>query len=353
MSPVLLSRKWQLGDAVSLLLFRIAVTRDCPVKYDAAILEIGVRRAVGEGPDDRAQWLGSFMTRAVIITNPVAGRVSARSLERARKHLTAGGLAIEVAHTRGAGDAGRLAQAAMADGADLVIAHGGDGTVAEVAGALAKSRGRLGILPAGTGNLLAGNLGISRDAAAEVILKGRPRSLDLGRMETSLGERHFAVACGAGLDARMILSTPPRLKRALGRNSYVLTVMKLAAAIVPADIDLEVDGTVHKTRAAAVLVANCRYLIPGLLPLHEKVRPDDGFLDVASFEAASFTDVASQAVALALRRAGGHPGIHFLRGTHIRVIATPPMPAEGDGDLAGETPLTVDLLPGALNVLAP
>jgi len=295
------------------------------------------------------------MTRAVIITNPVAGRASARSLEQARRRLTAGGLTIEVAHTQGVGDAGRLAQAAVADGVDLVIAHGGDGTVGEVAGALAATCGQLGILPAGTGNLLAGNLGIPRDAdaAAGVILQRRLRSLDLGRMETSLGERHFAVACGAGLDARMMLSTPPRLKRALGRNSYVLTAMRLAAAIVPSDIELEVDGTVHRMRAAAVLVANCRYLIPGLLPLHERVRPDDGFLDVAIFAAASFLDVASQGLALALRRADRHPGIRFLRGTHIRVKAEPPMPAEGDGDLAGDTPLTVDLLPGALSVLVP
>ena len=295
------------------------------------------------------------MTRAVIITNPVAGRASARSLEQARRRLTAGGLTIEVAYTQGAGDAGRLAQAAVADGVDFVIAHGGDGTVGEVAGALAARRCQLGILPAGTGNLLAGNLGIPRDAdaAAGVILQRRLRSLDLGRMETSLGERHFAVACGAGLDARMMLSTPPRLKRALGRNSYVLTAMRLAAAIVPSDIELEVDGTVHRMRAAAVLVANCRYLIPGLLPLHERVRPDDGFLDVAIFAAASFLDVASQGLALALRRADRHPGIRFLRGTHIRVKAEPPMPAEGDGDLAGDTPLTVDLLLGALSVLVP
>jgi diacylglycerol kinase family enzyme len=151
----------------------------------------------------------------------------------------------------------------------------------------------------------------------------------------------------------MMLSTPPRLKRALGRNSYVLTAMRLAAAIVPSDIELEVDGTVHRMRAAAVLVANCRYLIPGLLPLHERVRPDDGFLDVAIFAAASFLDVASQGLALALRRADRHPGIRLLRGTHIRVKAEPPMPAEGDGDLAGDTPLTVDLLPGALSVLVP
>src|SRR6185436_1510904 len=131
------------------------------------------------------------MTRAVIITNPVAGRASARSLEQARRRLAAGGLTIEVAHTQGAGDAGRLAQAAVADGVDLVIAHGGDGTVGEVAGALAATCGQLGILPAGTGNLLAGNLGIPRDAdaAAGVILQRRLRSIDLGRMETSLGER--------------------------------------------------------------------------------------------------------------------------------------------------------------------
>jgi diacylglycerol kinase (ATP) len=295
------------------------------------------------------------MTRALIISNPVAARANPRSLDSARGRLAAGGLTTELAQTAGAGDARRLARQAVADGNDLVIAHGGDGTVAEVAGALAEKHGRLGILPAGTGNLLAGNLGIPNNAvsAAGVILGGRLRSLDLGRMETAKGGRFFAVACGAGLDARMMRDTPPWLKRALGRTSYVLTAIRLAARIATAEIELEVDGTLLRTRAAQVLVANCRYMIPGLLPLHEGVRPDDGILDVAMFEAASFKDVADQTLALAFRRAGSHPRIRFLRGTHVLMTATPPMPAEGDGDLAGETPLTIDLLAGALNVLVP
>jgi diacylglycerol kinase (ATP) len=338
-------RCWYEGNATSRRCFWIPVAR--PLRHN-------YRPAFGETREP-SQQSGILVTRAVIITNPVAGRVSHRSLEGARHRLVAGGLAIEVAHTQGAGDAGRLAEVAVADGVDLVIAHGGDGTVAEVAGALAAKHGRLGILPAGTGNLLAGNLGIPVDAdsAARVILKGSLRSLDLGRMETRLGGRHFTVACGAGLDARMMQATPPRLKRTLGRSSYVLTAMRLAAAIVPSEIELQVDGALHRTRAAAVLVANCRYLIPGLLPLRESVRPDDGVLDVAIFEAVSFMDVASQTLALALRRSGSHPGIRVLRGTHIRISATPPMPAEADGDLAGETPLTIDLLPGALNVFVP
>ena len=295
------------------------------------------------------------MTRCIVISNPAAGRSSRRALQRAVRRLVSGGVAVEIAPTQGAGDGVRLARAAVAERVDLVIAHGGDGTVAEVAEGVARTGCRLGILPAGTGNLLAGNLGIPRAAisAAEVILRGRLRTLDLGRMESGGKRRCFAVACGAGLDARMMRDTPARLKRALGRSSYVLTAMKLATRIASSDIELEVDGTAHSARAAGILAANCRYLIPGLLPLHAGVRPDDGFLDLAMFDAASFSDVASQTLALLLRRVERHPRIRLLRGTHFRVQASPPMPVEGDGDLAEETPLTIDLLPRALSVLAP
>jgi diacylglycerol kinase (ATP) len=295
------------------------------------------------------------MTRGIIVSNPAAGRAHPGALQHAVRRLVAGGITVEIAETRGAGDGVSLARQAVAQRVDLVIAHGGDGTVAEVAEGVAGSGCPMGILPAGTGNLLAGNLGIARAprAAAEIILAGRARSLDLGRMESGGKSRCFAVACGAGLDARMMRDTPARLKRTLGRSSYVLTATRLATRICACEIELQVDGVAHSARAAAILAANCRYLIPGLLPLPAGVRPDDGFLDLAIFDADSFLDVASQTLALLLRRSERHRGIRFLRGTRFRVIASPPMPVEGDGELAGDTPLTIALLPGALSVLAP
>jgi YegS/Rv2252/BmrU family lipid kinase len=295
------------------------------------------------------------MHRALVVSNPASSRSNPRFLEVAVHELQRGGMSLEMAVTSGPGHAASLAHAAAREGIDLLIANGGDGTVGEVAGAAALGGIRLGILPSGTGNLLARNLGIPRRAvaASQIILRNHVQALDLGWLRSNGAERYFTVACGAGFDAQLMERTPLRLKKALGLGSYVLTGIRLAACLPVSEVDLEVEGETCRLRAAAILAANCRCLIPGLPPLHAQVRPDDGLLDVAVFDAASFRQVASQTFALALRRAGRHPGIRFMRGRRIRVSATPAMPAECDGDLAGSTPLSIDLLPGALKVLVP
>jgi len=293
--------------------------------------------------------------RALIVSNPASSRAHPGFVELARRELLRGGMSVEMAVTAGPGHAASLADAAAREGVDLLIACGGDGTVGEMAGAAALGGIRLGILPSGTGNLLARNLGIPRHAvrAARVILENRERLLDLGRLRGQGPERYFTVACGVGFDALVMQRTPPRLKVACGFVSYVLTGIRLAGGVEASQVEVEVEGEILRRRASAILAANCRHLIPGLPPLRSEVRPDDGWLDVAVFDAASLKEVASQTFALAIGRAGAHPGIRLLRGRRIRVSAQPPMPVECDGDLVGITPLSLDLLPGALKVLVP
>jgi len=295
------------------------------------------------------------VTRAVVITNPAAARANGAGLRTARERLTAGGLTVEVLATEGPGHAERLAREAAAGGADLLIAHGGDGTVMEVASALVGTARPLGLLPAGTGNLLAGNLGIRRSPrqAADIILAGVTRRVDMGRLTTSTGTRHFLVAAGAGFDAELMHRTPSHHKRAFGVAAYVATAVGLATALTRAAVRIETDAVTLETRAAMVLIANCRELIPGLLPLGPQIAPDDGVLDVVVMDATSLPGAAGVAWHLLLRRPQAHAGITFLRARTVKLTADTDLPVQADGELCGRAPLDIAVVPAGLTVLAP
>jgi len=295
------------------------------------------------------------VTRAVIITNPAAARADEAHLLAARDRFVGAGLAVEIARTGSPGDGRRLAREALAGGAELLIAHGGDGTAMDVAAALVGGDVPLGLLPAGTGNLLAGNLRISRSwrVATDVILHGVARRIDVGLLKTATAERHFAVACGAGFDAELMRSTAARHKRAFGMGAYVATAVGLAMAIPRSRLRVEADGVVHEAPAALILIANCGEMIPRLLALRADVRPDDGLFDIVILDAASIPSAARVVGRMLFRRTEGAPGITFLRATAVRVTAEPDLPVQADGEAAGITPMAVTLLPRALAVLAP
>ncbi len=295
------------------------------------------------------------MKRALLVTNPAAARAHERRLRAAVARLERGGVRAEVARTAAAGDGERLAREAVAQGADLVIAHGGDGTAMDVAAALVGTGRPLGLLPAGTGNLLAGNLGIRRSwrAASDVIAGGACRVIDLGRLTTAAGSRVFAVAAGAGFDAELMRRTEARHKRAFGMVAYVARALDLARAITRSTVRIECGDFCHEGPAALVLIANCGEIVPGLLPIHPDIRPDDGVFDVAVLDASTFPGAARLVWFLLLRRPHYVPGITLLRADRVTLTAEPPFPVQADGEAAGTTPMTVEVLPRALHVLAP
>ncbi len=295
------------------------------------------------------------MRRALIIANPRAGRAGGRRLALARGRLESHGLDVSVEYTAATGDGERLARAATRDGVAMVIAHGGDGTAMDVAGGLVGSGLPLGLLPAGTGNVLAGTLGISRSprVAADVIAAGATRSLDLGRLTTPTGTRYFTINCAAGFAAELMAETAAHHKRIFGVLAYVARAFLMARRLTRARMTIEVDGTCHQVNAATVLVANCGQIVPRLLPLAKHVDPQDGLLDVAVFDA-DWSLIAVRIVwRLLHRRPDAEARLTFHQGRSVRISAEPPLPVQADGDLCGTTPMQVELLPGALTVLVP
>jgi diacylglycerol kinase family enzyme len=259
--------------------------------------------------------------------------------------------------------AGRAAaREAVAAGARLVVVAGGDGSVRTAAAALAGTGIPLGIVPAGTGNLLASALGIPRapDRAIAALRTARERPIDVGRVTIRGGarapSRPFLVAVGMGFDARVMAATSDRGKRALGVAAYFATAAAVAARLRPFYVRIIVDGTVHETDALAVLVTNAGELVPGLLRPRLPLVPDDGLLDVLVARGRGPLGGSRAAVELLLGR-GVHTAIGpfaaRMAARHVVVEAATPEPIEVDGDVVGSGAMTADVEPGALHVLVP
>ena len=239
---------------------------------------------------------------------------------------------------------------ALEEGAELILAWGGDGMVRRCVNALEDSQVPLAIVPAGTSNLFATNLGIERDiaAAVQVALLGERRRLDVGRFE---GER-FAVMAGAGFDAAMIKGAD-ELKDRLGRGAYVLGgAAQLNAPSFEAKI--KIDGTRwYKGPASCILVGNVGSLFGGI-EVFADARPDDGLLDVGVLTSEGPVQLARAATRTALGSAEKSPFIRITQARKVRVKLGRKVPYELDGgDRTKVKSFKVDVEPGAITVCAP
>jgi diacylglycerol kinase (ATP) len=299
------------------------------------------------------------VARALLITNPAAARTEPLAVNAVMDTLRARGWQAEVLATGGPGDARRLAEYGVEHGVDVVAVFGGDGTTMQAAAALVGSDVALGVIPGGTGNLLAGNLRIppSPARAAEVLVRGHARRLDLGRMSRDGETQYFAVACGAGMDARVMAGTLSEHKRRWGMGAYVATTFRLISRVRSRPHHVTVDGVEYDANAAMILVANCGEVIPPFVKLRSDIRPDDGLLDVIVFRADNLGQ-SVRAVWDLLRgpQAHGRPEslIGYARGEEITIAtAERPEPVQLDGEAAGETPFTATVVPGAIRIMVP
>ena len=295
-----------------------------------------------------------LIERAVVIANP-ASRKGRPLAERARKALTARSITCDVVFTERPGHAAELA-VLHAPNYDVVFALGGDGTVMEIAGALAGSPTRVGVLAGGTGNLLARALGIPLkiDRAVSSLLEGSELRIDLGRFESG---RRFAIAAGVGIDASMVAETPGWLKRRLGVVAYAIMGSRAALRAVFRKeyfhVRLTVDGTVHQRQAVAVMVANFGAVLGKRITLGPEIRTDDGWLDACVFSPTTLRDALRIMWRMLRGNFTSDACMMYCRGHRITVETTPPLPWQADGEMMGTTPFTVDVEPLAVRLLIP
>ncbi len=298
------------------------------------------------------------MTRALLITNPAAARTEEASVQAVLETLRRGGWTVELRATGGPGDARRFAAEAVADRLDVVAVFGGDGTTMQAAAALVGSETSLGVIPGGTGNLLAGNLRVPANPvrAARALLAASRVPLDLGRMMRADGPHYFAVACGAGYDARVMAGTSTQAKHRWRFAAYVATTLRLLPLLKSTDHVITVDEVEYEARASLVLVANCGEVIPPFVKLRSGIAPDDGLLDLVVMRADNLAE-SLRAVWELLRDGhpiGAEPGlVGYAQGRVITVRSDTIEPVQLDGEPHGSTPFTAEVVPHAIDVLAP
>ena len=295
------------------------------------------------------------MVRALLITNPTAARTDPKVIRDVCATLERRGIRVEVAGTTRPGDASELARKGVADGVDIIAVYGGDGTTMTAVRGMAGTPVVLGLIPGGTGNILAGNLRIPRSPtkAAELLATGTPRAIDLGRVERADGVHYFACNCGAGFDAELMAATSEQDKRRWGIGAYVAAAWQRVSAVTSVPHKIVVDGQALETRAATVLVANCGELIPPLVRLKADIAPDDGLLDVVVLSADGMVESVGVFWKLLSGTQDGDKRISYARGRRVSIETSPERPVQLDGEPAGMTPLVAEVVPGAIRVLVP
>ena len=295
--------------------------------------------------------------RTFVILNPAAGNVRARRLrERVHAAFAAQRHPIELVETEGPGHATTLAREAARLGYRVVCAVGGDGTLAETATALAGTGTPMAIVPRGTANQLAANLGIPRDVeeAVHLAVHGTPVDVDVG----TIGRRIFALAAGAGFDAAVMARATRELKERWGFGAYLYAMLKEAASMPRTNFRITADGRELNVEAMSVLIANVGAIYATFPPMRMPMTPHpetawhDGLLEVVILQPASMPRFAGLLARLAFRGFGGE-GLLHLQAREISIEADPVAPFEIDGDFVGHTPFTASVLPGALRILVP
>jgi YegS/Rv2252/BmrU family lipid kinase len=309
-----------------------------------------------------------LIRRAIVIANP-ASRRGRRLAERACNALAGRSVECDLVFTERPGHAAELALR-HAPHYDVIFALGGDGTVMEVASALAGWHGpadgnrmsepRIGVLAGGTGNLLARALGIplSVRRAIPALLGGEELVIVLGRFETHISHRRrFAIAAGVGIDAAMVAETPGWLKRRLGVLAYTIMGTRAALrAVVRRDFfhaRVTIDGTVYERDAAAVMIANFGAVLGNRITLGPEIRTDDGLLDGCIFSPRTLRDAFRIIWRMLRRDFRSDPCVLYRQGKQIRVETLPAMPWQADGELMGTTPFDVVAEPLAVRLLVP
>lgn len=301
---------------------------------------------------------GALAGRTLIIINPHAGHDDEARLRRrlggafAERRAT-----FDIVATERAGHATELAREAAVLGYRAVAVCGGDGTLAEAATGLAGTMTPLAIVPRGTANQVAHNLGVPRalEAAVDVAVHGRACTIDLGRIR----DRAFALVAGAGFDAAVMQSATRELKERWGFGAYIYAAMKEALTAGPRRFNITADGRDIEVDAVSVMVANVGELFARWLPLRFSLAPQptsawhDGLLDVVIVAPRHAPDLAAILWRSANRKFIGSERLVHFQAQEITIAAEPAIAVQVDGDPAGVTPVTMSVMRDAMRVLVP
>jgi YegS/Rv2252/BmrU family lipid kinase len=296
----------------------------------------------------------------LVVVNPVARYATQQVKEELDRALLGTGVGYRIVETRrgdgGRETLGREVARALKSGCQRVVAVGGDGTVAAVAESLAcrrSSRIDLGVIPAGTANVLARELGIpvKLEDAVQVVVRAE-RSLELDAI--AAGDRWVLTQVGIGPDAQMIRGTTRDKRMKLGRLAYVLAFLRRASRSRPHRFRIEVDGRPLRVHAWQILVANVGSMGTPPFTWGPGIDPTDGTLDLCVYRVRGIRDYFVLGWRLLTGRHRRDDNTIFLPiRREVRIDADRPTAAQGDGEMIGRTPFTLRVAPRAVRVLVP
>src|SRR5436305_1927181 len=294
---------------------------------------------------------------AVGIANPASGGYiyHVQQIKETIAFLQQQGWRVELKLTQAMGDARRLAREAVAQHIDVVIAVGGDGTINEIIQGLAGSETALGVLPNGTVNVWAREVGIPIDmvGAREVLLNGQRQSIDLGK----INERYFLLMAGIGLDGEVTHAEEKQRAKWLGAIGYALVGIWLGLGYGGFRTVLQLHGRVIKTNALQVIIGNTQ-LYAGTIKYTWRAKCNDGLLDVCIVRRQNLFRRFLVFLDFLLHREQRRQWIRYEQCTEVKIRTRKPTAIQIDGDAMGYTasgyPATIiRIVPNALKVIVP
>jgi diacylglycerol kinase (ATP) len=298
--------------------------------------------------------------RAELIYNPVSGPWDIRrQLPAVVAHLEEHGWRTVLHETAGPGEATRAAHEARDHGYDAVFVVGGDGTINEVINGLAEGPVAMGVLPAGTSNVWAKELGLPTRSprhwlplldSIRALVPGTTRRIDLGQANG----RYFLQWAGLGLDAEVTYAMEPRtrVQRHLGAVAYIAAGLSIARTMAGIRSRIWIDGTLVYRRSILIVISNSP-LYGGVVRLATDARLDDGQLDVSIFSGQGFWSAIRTFVVVIGGIHTHDPRHSSYHGRIIRIQSDKPMPIHVDGEPSSWTPLECKVVPRALTVILP
>lgn len=291
--------------------------------------------------------------RVLIILNPASGKSTGNStLEAVNRQFTNSKVDFEIYESKKGDDLGYVVRARLKDGFKLVVAAGGDGTVSNVINGLVGTHIPLGIIPAGTANLLAQELKVPlsiEDAIALIIGRHEFKKVDVMK----IGTRIYDLNVSSGLSATVVSSTTPENKSRFGFFAYVwMTIVKLFT-LKDHYFVVTIDGKILKYRAAEIAIFNCGIIAKSLYPHGPDILIDDGRLNVWVLNAKTIQDYPWYLFQMITRRPAKHLSHFVTAEKKISIKSGIPVPVQADGDIIGMTPVEIEALPGAIEVIVP
>lgn len=289
--------------------------------------------------------------RIHVIINPASGHPEP-VLNTLNNVFYPAGVDWDVSITQRSGDAKQFAQRAVESGVDIVAAYGGDGTVMEVARGIRSSEIPLAILPGGTANLMTVELGIPRnlEAAAQTAVSETSviRRIDMAKA----GENYFLLRIGMGFPGKKVEVADRELKDRFGVLAYSIGAIKALKESDIVNFRIKVDGERHELEAYSLLIDNAGTFGVKGLSHSKQVRIDDGLLDVFVIRDLSLVSVFAMGASITDRQPDPN-AFHHWQGRDIQIDAEPPVVINGDGELWGNTPISIRVIPACVKVITP